>query len=112
MIGRDGDRELYSKSSERVDLVGLDINFVPCKECEICIGLIQLFINSVLLLFQSGSKELKIIFQSSTKSVQVRFNISEVLRIEYSLDTYDSYYVGGLPNDLRERFVLFYLFLP
>ncbi|KAL7875637.1 hypothetical protein AOLI_G00106000 [Acnodon oligacanthus] len=47
--------------------------------------------------------ELKVIFQSSDKKIRVRMKTADVLVYPYIPGTYDSYYIGGIPKDLRER---------
>ncbi|XP_037391080.1 laminin subunit alpha-3-like isoform X2 [Pygocentrus nattereri] len=47
--------------------------------------------------------ELKVIFQSSDKKIRVRMKSVEVLVFPYTLKKFDSYYIGGIPKDLRER---------
>ncbi|XP_066537073.1 laminin subunit alpha-3 [Hoplias malabaricus] len=64
--------------------------------------------NTILETQRSTSKqilsgELKVIFLSSDKKIMVRMKTVEVLSFPYTAGVYDSYYIGGLPNDLRER---------
>ncbi|XP_072543376.1 laminin subunit alpha-3 isoform X2 [Salminus brasiliensis] len=47
--------------------------------------------------------ELKVIFNPSDRSVLVRMKSSEALRAPYTAESFSSYYVGGIPKDLRER---------
>ncbi|KAL6491046.1 hypothetical protein MHYP_G00013910 [Metynnis hypsauchen] len=64
--------------------------------------------DNILKEVVSGSRfdlngELKVIFQSSDKKIRVRMKSTDVLVYPYNLKKYDSYYIGGVPKDLRER---------
>uniref|UniRef100_A0A4W4GXF5 Laminin G domain-containing protein n=2 Tax=Electrophorus electricus TaxID=8005 RepID=A0A4W4GXF5_ELEEL len=52
---------------------------------------------------QDVNGELKVIFDSANQIVRVRMKNTEVLTGPYSQGNFKSYYIGGVPSDLRER---------
>ncbi|KAI5627198.1 laminin subunit alpha-3, partial [Silurus asotus] len=78
LSGRVGDKELETmRSSETVDMVSPE----ALKTC---------------VVFFDGIKNV----------VLVRIKNKEVAKASYVAENFDSYYVGGIPSDLRKRFVL------
>lgn len=69
-------------------------------------------INTNLCFFAqiTDLKEVLIIIRSK-QSISVRFLSTEVAKAEapYDMAEFKDYYIGGVPQDLRERFVIFLL---
>ncbi|TSR16027.1 Laminin subunit alpha-3 [Bagarius yarrelli] len=52
---------------------------------------------------QDLNGDFRVFFDSNNKVLMVRFKTKELIKGEYVNDTFSSYFVGGIPSDLRRR---------